>query len=59
MKQTYATPEEAAKLCKVTRRTIYKWIDMGILPATKRSPKLGKSPWYILITDIPTFLRKI
>ncbi|MBA3714572.1 MAG: helix-turn-helix domain-containing protein [Pyrinomonadaceae bacterium] len=31
----FLTPEEAAKLLKVTRRTIYNWLKAGKLPALK------------------------
>jgi excisionase family DNA binding protein len=31
----FLTPEEAAKLLKVTRRTIYNWLKAGKVPAVQ------------------------
>jgi excisionase family DNA binding protein len=41
------TPAEAAKLLKITRRTVYAWLRSNILPAFK----FGRC-WRIRIQDI-------
>jgi len=39
-KKDVFTPKEAAKHLKMSKSTIYAWIEAGILKATKRGPKL-------------------
>lgn len=34
------TPIEVAKVCKVTRRTVYAWVERGILPQPQRLGRL-------------------
>jgi excisionase family DNA binding protein len=33
--ETYLTPQEVADLLKVTRRTVYRWIESGELPVIR------------------------
>ena len=43
--EEYLTPEETAKLLRVTRRTVYNWLKEGKLPALKygRSWRIHRS----------------
>jgi excisionase family DNA binding protein len=54
MTPKYYTPQEAAIICNVSPRTIYRWIDNGKLPVKTMGKYYDK---YILETDIPAFLR--
>ena len=33
--ETYLTPQEVADLLKLTRRTVYRWIESGELPVIR------------------------
>jgi excisionase family DNA binding protein len=48
------TPDEAAKLCKVDSRTIYRYIKDGRLPAYKVSRKALR----ILASDFIKFVKR-
>ena len=52
MKDEYLTIKEVAQLLKVSTRTIKRWIDKDILPATKI-----ESTVRINKLDIPTYER--
>jgi hypothetical protein len=56
MKQlTYFTVKETAGICGVVPLTVLRWIYSGKLPAKQFK---AKTKYYILETDIPTFLRR-
>jgi len=44
------TTQEAARLLKTTRRTIYRWIEAGVLPAAKFGGR-----WRIRRRDLEAF----
>jgi excisionase family DNA binding protein len=49
------TPAQVAKICGVSRMTVYRWMRSGKLPYQT----LGKHyPKLIYEKDIPTFLRR-
>ncbi|WP_195839382.1 helix-turn-helix domain-containing protein [Mobiluncus porci] len=49
------SPKQAAEILGVAPCTIYDWIWRGILPATKKGPKL----WMIRKQDLDTFIAPI
>jgi excisionase family DNA binding protein len=48
------TPKEAARLLRVPRRTIYTWIDTGVLP----SRRVGKRLLRVLRQDVQAILEQ-
>ena len=39
MEDTFLTADEVARLVKVSRQTVYNWVDRGQLPATRIGPR--------------------
>ena len=53
MHETYLTPQEVADLLKVTRRTVYRWIESGELPVIRFG-----SAYRITDSDLEAFIRR-
>jgi excisionase family DNA binding protein len=51
--ETYLTPQEVADLLKVTRRTVYRWIESGELPVIRFG-----SAYRITESDLEDFIRR-
>jgi excisionase family DNA binding protein len=51
--ETYLTPQEVADLLKVTRRTVYRWIESGELPVIRFG-----SAYRITGSDLEVFIRR-
>jgi excisionase family DNA binding protein len=56
MQSTYYTLPEVANLLKVSRRTVYRWVQSGDLPAHKLGPKKPGVEWRIGESDLEAFL---
>jgi excisionase family DNA binding protein len=49
------TPEDVAAFFNVPRRTVYQWIDSGLLPSYRVGPRLLR----ILRQDVLSLLRRL
>lgn len=50
--RAFYTAQELADMFGVVRRTVYVWMDTGLLPYTKAGPKLR----YVTVAQLDTFL---
>ena len=55
MNKQYFTPQEAADILKVERKTIYRWIKEGIIEASQST---RKGAIRIHLLDLPSYARK-
>ena len=56
MQSTYYTLPEVAERLKVSRRTVYRWVQSGELPAHKLGPDRPGVEWRIGEDDLEEFL---
>lgn len=56
--EKYLTPKEVATICGVSYATIQRWIKSGKLPVKSDLYPSSRKRYYILESDIPSFLRK-
>ena len=56
MQSTYYTLPEVAERLKVSRRTVYRWVQSGDLPAHKLGPDKPGVEWRIGEEDLEEFL---
>ncbi len=54
----YLTIDEVAERLKVSRRTVYRWIERGELPAYKLGPDRPGVEWRIGEEDLIKFLEE-
>jgi excisionase family DNA binding protein len=50
----FLTIDEVAKILKVNKRTVYRWIEAGDL----RAARLGKKTYRVFESDLKRFIRK-
>lgn len=53
-KNDLLTPEEVAKILKVSKRTVYRWIDSGELKVAR----IGRKTYRVFESDIKKFVNK-
>ncbi|HOZ55610.1 MAG TPA: helix-turn-helix domain-containing protein [bacterium] len=53
-KNDLLTPEEVAKLLKVSKRTVYRWIDSGELKVAR----IGRKTYRVFESDVKKFVSK-
>jgi len=53
-KNDLLTPEEVAKLLKVSKRTVYRWIDSGELKVAR----IGRKTYRVFESDVKKFVGK-
>jgi predicted site-specific integrase-resolvase len=52
----YFNASDVARLLKVNRATIMRWIKKGIIKGEQKST--GRKEWYITITEFEEFVKK-
>jgi excisionase family DNA binding protein len=53
-KDDILTVEEVAKILKVSKRTVYRWIETGDLKVAR----IGRKTYRVFESDLNTFIRK-
>ena len=53
-KDDILTIEEVAKILKVSKRTVYRWVDSGDL----KTARIGRKTYRVFESDLRKFVRK-
>ena len=53
-KNDFLTPEEVAKILKVSKRTVYRWIESGDLKVAR----IGRKTYRVFESDLKKFVNK-
>jgi excisionase family DNA binding protein len=53
-KNEILTPEEVAKILKVNKRTVYRWLDSRKLKAAR----IGRKTYRVFSSDLDKFIRR-
>ena len=53
-KDDILTIEEVAKILKVSKRTVYRWVDSGDL----KTARIGRKTYRVFESDLRKFIRK-